>query len=147
MRNCIASVVSLLVTAFPALPLAAFDLSGYWTSGSGTVYQFVQKDRNVIATYVSPNPNQAAAGTKAGDVAFVGDVLGKVVSGLFHQRTPLKDRERCPATWYVTTNLILVVNDDASVMEGPVVVAHQNEQCQNDDRSVALVNLKRSAKP
>jgi hypothetical protein len=147
MGKCAACILSIVLGFFPVLPVAAFDLTGDWTSGSGSIYHFVQKDRNVIATYASPNAGQAATGVKPGDVAFVGDVLGKVVSGTFHQRAPLQDRERCPATWYLTTDLMLVVNDDASVMEGPIMATHQNQQCQNDDRSVALVHLKRSAKP
>ena len=91
--------------------------------------------------------SQVATGIKPGDIAFVGDVAGQVVSGVFHLRMPQQDRDRCPATWYATTNLTLVVNDDASVMEGPAVLVHQNEQCQIDDRAIRVLNLKRSAKP
>jgi hypothetical protein len=140
-------VLIVLLGLFPAIPADAFDLTGYWTSGNGSVYLFAHKDSNVIATYATPNPTQQSTGVKAGDVAFVGDVVGHVISGTFHQRLPLQDRDRCPATWYVTTNMILVVNDDVSVMEGPAIVVHQNEQCQTDGRAVSLVNLKRSRKP
>jgi len=91
--------------------------------------------------------SQVATGIKPGNIAFVGDVAEQVVSGVFHLRMPQQDRDRCPATRYVTTNLTLVVNDDASVMEGPAVLVHQNEQCQIDDRAIRVLNLKRSAKP
>lgn len=147
MGKSAAYILPVVLGLFSAFPVAAFDLTGYWTSASGSVYQFAHKDRNVIATYATPNPTQVATGVKPGDIAFVGDIVGRVVSGLFHQRFPLQDRDRCPATWYVTTNLILVVNDDASVMEGPAMVVGQNEQCQIADREVRVLNLKRSAKP
>jgi|SRR5882757_1394095 len=147
MGKCAASILLVVLGLFPVLPAASFDLTGHWTSGSGTIYQFAHKDRNVIATYATPNPSQVATGIKPGDIAFVGDVAGQVVSGVFHLRMPQQDRDRCPATWYATTNLTLVVNDDASVMEGPAVLVHQNEQCQIDDRAIRVLNLKRSAKP
>jgi hypothetical protein len=140
-------VIASLLGLFLAFPCAAFDLTGFWTSSSGTVYLFAHKDRNVLATYASPNPAQVATGVKAGDIAFVGDIVGQVVSGQFHQRFPLNSRDRCPANWYFTTSQILVVNDDASVMEGPAMIVGQNEQCQIADRAVRLFNLKRSTKP
>ena len=91
-------IIASLLGLFLAFPCAAFDLTGFWTSSSGTVYLFAHKDRNVLATYALPDPAQVATGVKAGDIAFVGDVVGQVVSGQFHQRFPLDSRDRSRRT-------------------------------------------------
>jgi hypothetical protein len=147
MSKYTAYALAILLGFFPVYPSSAFDLTGFWTSASGTVYLFAQKDRTVLATYASPNPAQVATGIKPGDIAFVGDVVGQVLSGQLNQRFPLDNRDHCPANWYFTTSQILVVNDDASVMEGPTIVLGQNKQCEGADRAVRLFNLKRSTKP
>jgi hypothetical protein len=67
-------------------------------------------------------------------------------------RRSLANAQHAPAaafdlTGYWSSASVLIVNDGASVMEGPVVVIHQNEQFQIDDRRVRVLNLKRSTKP
>ena len=146
-KKSFASIVCLVLAAGIHTAFAATDLSGYWISGSGAVYQFIQKGNDVIATFEKPNQAQSDGGVKPGDVAFTGKVTGSIVAGLFHQRFPTSLREKCPANWYSTTDLKLTISADGAEMDGVVLLPHISDTCEIDDGRMVQQVLKRTAKP
>ena len=123
------------------------DLSGFWQTGSGAIYQFFQKGPYVLAIYVKPSQGQLDSGIQSGDLAYEGNVLGTFVTGQFHHRFPLATRATCPANWYAVTTFTLTIDAGGDTMEGDLLNEHQADNCEMDDRRIDHLVFKRTAKP
>jgi|SRR5579872_1431382 len=127
---------------------ATKDLSGFWQTGSGAVYQVFQKGPYVLAIYLKPSQGQLDSGIKSGDIAYEGNLLGGFASGQFHHRFPLVDRSRCPANWYRITAFTLTIKDSGDTMEGDLLDEHQaDDNCEMDDQRIDHLVFKRIPKP
>jgi hypothetical protein len=123
------------------------DLSGYWQTGSGAIYQFFQKGPYVLAIYLKPSQGQLDSGIKSGDLAYEGNLIGTFVTGQFHHRFPLTTRAKCPANWYSVTTLTLTTEDGEDTMGGDLLNEHQTDSCEMDDRRFDHLVFKRTPKP
>jgi hypothetical protein len=113
--------------------MTANDVSGFWRTKQA-IYQFFQRGPNILAVYFKPSQEQTNSGIKAGDIAYVGDIVGQIASGRFHHRFSLADQANCPANWYETTQLYLTVSKDWTTMEGDLLLDHISDTCAIDNR-------------
>jgi hypothetical protein len=150
----LAYVAVVLGVAFTLLPFHASaqsvptkDLSGFWQTGSGAIYQLFQKGPDVLAIYLKPSQGQIDSGIKSGDLAYEGNLLGGFASGLFHHRFPLATRVTCPVNWYSVTAFTLTIEDGGDTMEGDLLNDHQADNCEMDDRRIDHLVFKRIPKP
>ena len=113
------------------------DITGYWKTGSGAVYQFLIERNHIIALYHEPSKSQIDAGIKAGDLAYKGTIVNKVLAGSFYQAFALEDQKKCPSYRGVQpTTLYLQVSDDLNKMEGDLLLEHLADNCEIDDRRI-----------
>ncbi len=115
----------------------ATTLSGYWETESGATYEFVHDGNSILAIYDRPTQSQKDTGVVKGDIAYKGDLIGKIIVGEFHHRFPLTDQKSCPGLeWYLKTTLYLAVSDDSNKLEGDLLLTHVNDSCEIDDRKM-----------
>jgi len=71
---------------FAAESALAAGVDGMLKSKNGAIYKIVQDREQVVGTYDSPNDDMKAVGIKSGDIAFSGDLIGKILYAQFHIR-------------------------------------------------------------
>jgi hypothetical protein len=123
------------------------DLTGVWQTQSGAIYAVAQKGEALLATYLQPSQGQSESGISKGDIAYSGNIVGGIATGVFHHRMALDSRGICPATWYFVTPMHLAVSKDGNTMEGDLLVGHQSDDCFIDDRRIDHLKFTRVPAP
>jgi hypothetical protein len=122
------------------------DMVGFWKTGSGAIYKFQSECDYLVALYWQPSEGQVAVGYKQGDLAFKGDLVGKILAGQFYHRFSLKEKDRCPGIWELRTTIYIQVADSGDSMTGQLLLSHLPDQgCKPDDRMLQELVFERVA--
>ncbi len=119
------------------------DLNGKWKSDTGAIYAVAQKDSNLLAVVDVPNALQMSSGTKSGDVAFTGSVLGDFIIATFYQRFSTETVPACVASWYSGVTIYFQLSTDERKLEGDLLRTHADDNCVPDKHWLQHLTLER----
>ncbi len=123
-------LLAIFIALWPSSSFAA-DLSGRWQTESGAVYNVAHVSSRVSATYELPNDDQIDTGIKAGDIAFVGEVIDNFIVATFYQRFSIAKIPSCAANPLSVSTIYIEVREK-NKMEGDLLRRHVNDDCQVD---------------